>query len=191
MLNELKTFGRSEDYFEIKRIGDFKNSVREGFSHIDTVAIDYDTTTRKLCSEQKQYTFKSCDALDIVVSKNKINFIEFKQLIDYENLEEFIAEDLKLPQKIKDSHHVLRDIIQKRRFIHRDKMTKYNSCEKNVIISFTLTDGARRIASALRILTVMKIIEKQFSNNYIDGENFNEPVYIIMSEFDAKYSKYV
>lgn len=191
MLNELKTFGISEDYFEIKRIGDFENSTREGFSHINTVAIDYDTTTRKLCNEQKQFTFKSCDALDIVVSKNKINFIEFKQLINYPNLEEFITEDLKLPQKIKDSHHVLRDIIQKRKFIHKDKIPKYNSCEKNVIISFTLTDGARRVASLLRILTVKKIIEKQFSDNYIDGENFNEPVYIIMSEFDAKYSQYV
>jgi hypothetical protein len=63
MLNDLKAFGISEKYFEIKRIGDFTNSKKEGFSHIDIEAIDFDKTTEKLCGEHKQPPFKSCDAL--------------------------------------------------------------------------------------------------------------------------------
>jgi tyrosyl-tRNA synthetase len=191
VLNELKAFGISENYFEIKRIGDFENSKNEGFSHINTVAIDYDKTTRNLCGKHKQSPFKSCDALDIVDSKNKINFIEFKELRDNNNIEKWI-QHLELPQKIKDSHHVLRDIIKKDKFHHSGKMTKYNFCEKNAIISFDLTDDAtKKTAILLRIITVKKIIEKQFHNNYIQGENFNEPICIRMTEFDAEYLNYV
>jgi len=190
MLNDLKTFGISETYFEIKRIGDFTNSRKEGFSHIDVEAIDFDKTTEKLCGEHKQPPFKSCDALDIVDSKNKINFIEFKQLRDNGNMENWIK-DLELPQKIKDSNHVLIDIINKSKFVHKNKMKKYYSCEKNVIISFDLIDDARKkIAILFRISTIMKIIEKEFHNNYIEGENFNEPICIRMTEFDIAYLKY-
>jgi len=191
MLKDLMTFGITEKYFEIKRIGDFTNSKKEGFDHINTPAIDFDRTAKKLCAEQSQQTSKSCDALDIVVSKNKINFIEFKQLRDDANIEEFIAEDLELPLKIKDSREVLLDIIRKIKFIHKGKITNFNRCEKNVIIAFTLTDDAtKKMASVFRISTIMKIIEKQFCNNYIQGENFNEPICIIMTEFDTAYLKY-
>ena len=190
MLNDLKTFGISENYFEIKRIGDFVNSREQGFSHIDIEAINFDETTKILCTEQDQPAFKSCDALDIVDSKNKINFIEFKQFKDREDMETLI-EKYELPQKIKESNHVLIDIIKKRNFVHKNKMKKYYSYEKNVIISFNLTDNPRKkIAALFRISTIMKMIEKQFHNNYIEGENFNEPVCIRMVEFNTAYLKY-
>jgi hypothetical protein len=190
MLKDLKTFGISENYFDIKRIGDFADSIKEGFSHINTEAIDFDTTTQKLCGEQGQPPSKSCDALDIVYSKNKINLIEFKQLRDKGNIEEWI-QNLELPQKIKDSRDVLLNIIKKSKFNHKGKITKFNHCEKNVIISFDLTDDAtKKTAILLRILTVKAIIEKQFYNNYIQGENFNDPICISMTEFDTEYLKY-
>lgn len=191
MLNELKTFGISEDYFEIKRIGDFKNSAREGFSHINTVAIDFDTTAVKLCGEHQQAPCKSCDALDIIDSKNRLNLIEFKQLKDRRDIENWI-EGLELPQKIKDSRDVLLNIIRKSRFNHKNKIKKYYSCEKNVIISFDLTDDAtKRIAIFSRYLTVKSLIEAQFYKNYIQGENYNDPICIKMAEFDTEYSNYI
>lgn len=191
MLKGLKVFGISEGYFDLKRIGDFTNSKKEGFSHIDTEAIDYDTTAKKLGDEQNQSSFKSCDALDIVDSKNKINFIEFKRLRDTKDIENWI-QHLDLPQKIKDSHHILRDIIKKKGFVHKNtKMKTYNYCEKNTIISFDLTDDAtKRMASLLRTLVVVELIKKQFDNNYIYGENFNDPICIKMDDFDANYEKY-
>ena len=190
MLKDLTTFGIAEKYFEIKRIGDFKNSRNEGFSHINTEAIDFDTTTQKLCSEHRQPPCKSCDALDIVYSENKINFIEFKQLRDNANIEKWI-QDLELPQKIKDSRDVLLNIIRKGKFNHKNKIQKFISCEKNVIISFDLTDDAtKKMAILFRYSTVKAIIEKQFYNNYIQGENFNDPICIKIAEFDTKYLKY-
>ena len=190
MLKDLTTFGIAEKYFEIKRIGDFKNSGNEGFSHINTEAIDFDTTTQKLCSEHRQPPCKSCDALDIVYSENKINFIEFKQLRDNANIEKWI-QDLELPQKIKDSREVLLNIIRKGKFGHKNKIQKFISCVKNVIISFDLTDDAtKKMAILFRYSTVKAIIEKQFYNNYIQGENFNDPICIKMAEFDIEYLKY-
>lgn len=190
MLKDLTAFGISQKYFEIKRIGDFTDSKKEGFSHINTMAIDFDTTTKILCGQHKQPPCKSCDALDIVDSKNKINLIEFKQLRDNGNIENFI-QDLELPQKIKDSRDVLLNIIRKGRFKHKNKIKKFNDCEKNVIISFDLTDDAtKRMAILFRYATVKGMIESQFDNNYIQGENFNEPICIRMNEFNAKYIKY-
>jgi len=190
MLKDLLTFGITEKYFEIKRIGDFTDSKKEGFSHINTTAIDFDNTTIKLCSEQRQPPSKSCDALDIVYSKNKINLIEFKQLRDNKNIEKWIRE-LKLPRKIKDSRDVLLNIIKKGKFNHKDKIEKFYSCEKNVIISFNLTDDAtKKLAILFRYPTVEAIIVKQFCNNYIQGEKFNEPICIRMTDFDTAYLKY-
>lgn len=189
MLRDLKVFGITEKYFELKRIGDFRDSKKEGFSHINTKAIDFDETTKKLCSDHGQPPCKSCDALDIVESKNKINLIEFKQLTDKVDINTWI-QDLELPRKIKDSRGVLYDIIRKGKFNHKDKINKFYSCEKNLIISFNLSDGKKKLATLFRYSTVEAIIEKQFCNNYIQGENFNEPVCIRMTEFDTSYLKY-
>ncbi len=190
MLRDLKAFGIAENYFEINRIGNFSKAVREGYSHINTVAIDFDKTKGKICTEQGQHHCKSCDALDLIHSKNRINFIEFKELIDNSNIDNFIN-NLELPQKIKDSREVLLNIIRKDGFIHPSKISKFNRCEKNVIISFNLIDGAtKRIAIFLRWFTVKAKIEKQFNNNYIEGENFNPPVCIKTNEFDTAYLKY-
>ena len=190
MLKDLLTFGITEKYFEIKRIGDFTDSKKEGFGHINTTAIDFDNTTKKLCGEQRQPPSKSCDALDIVYSKNKINLIEFKQLRDNKNIEKWIRE-LKLPRKIKDSRDILLNIIKKGKFNHKDKIEKFYSCEKNVIISFDLTDDAtKKLAILFRYPTVEAIIVKQFCNNYIQGEKFNEPICIRMTDFDTAYLKY-
>ena len=190
MLNQLKSFGQTEGYFEIKRIGDFNDAQKEGFSHINTIAIDFDETTKKLCGEHRQPPCMSCDALDIIDSKNKINFIEFKQLEDNATIENWI-EQKDLPQKVKDSRGVIINIIRKGRFDCRDKVKMFNSCEKNVIISFNLIDNAKkRIAILGRYLTIKAIIEKQFYDNYIQGENFNDPICIKMDNFDSKYPNY-
>jgi len=190
MLKELLRFGLANKYFEIKRIGDFTNSKNEGISHINTKAIDFDETTKNLCDEQGQELCKSCDALDIVDLKNKINLIEFKQLIDNKDIEKWIH-NLELPQKIKDSRGVLLNIIRKDTFNHGGKVKKFYSCEKNVIIAFDLTDHTKkRMAILFRYPIVEAIIEKQFDENYIQGENFNDPICIRMDNFDTEYSKY-
>jgi len=190
MLNKLKSFGVNEGYFEIKRIGSFDNAAHEGISHINTKAIDFDKTTQTFCCEHEQQSYKSCDALDIIVSKNKVNFIEFKVLKDNATIEDWI-EKLNLPQKIKDSREVVLSIVRKAKFRYKDKIKKFNSYEKNVIISFDLIDDARmKIAILSRSLTVREIIIKQFDENYIQGENFNDPVCIRMEKFDDEYSKY-
>jgi len=190
MLNELKSFGQTEGYFEIKRIGDFDNAQKEGFSHINVVAIDFDKTKTKVCNELNLNCYKSCDALDIIDTKDKINFIEFKELEDRTNIEDWI-ENLDFPQKIKDSREILFNIIRKRNFVHKDKKTKFISCEKNVIISFSLSSTAsNRLVSLLRWTTIKAKIEGQFNDNYIQGEKFNEPVCIRMNDFNLKYSTY-
>jgi len=191
VLKDLTDFGIAQKYFEIKRIKDFPNSKKEGIDHIETKAIDFDTTAEKLCREQGQHQFKSCDALDIIYSKNRINFIEFKQLDYKEDAEEWIQQ-WELSRKIKESRDVLINIIRKKNFQHPAKMNKFYSCEKNIIISFSLTDNPRyNLAYLLMYARAEEIIKKQFYNKSIQDENFNEPICINMYEFDAKYPEYV
>lgn len=191
LLKDLIDFGIAKKYFEIKRIKDFPNSKKEGIDHIETKAIDFDTTTEKLCHEQMQHQFKSCDALDIVHTKDKINFIEFKQLDYKDDAEEWIQE-LELSRKIKESRDVLINIIRKKNFQYSGKMDNFYSCEKNIIISFSLTDDSRyNLAYLLMYAKTEEIIKKQFHNKSILGENFNEPICINMHKFDEKYPEYV
>jgi len=75
---------------------------------------------------------------------------------------------LDLPQKIKDSRDILLNIIRKSKFVFKDKVKRFNTCEKNVIISFDLIDDkTQKMAILLRYLTIKAEIEKQFYNNYI------------------------
>lgn len=190
MLNQLKSFGQNQGYFETKRIGDFDNAQTEGFFHINTIAIDFDKTKIKVCNELNLNCCKSCDALDIIDTKNKINFIEFKELEDRANIEDWIG-NLDLPQKIKDSRDILFNIVRNRDFVHRDKKPQFISCEKDVIISFNLSsNAANRLVTMMRWTTVKAIIEKQFYDNYIQGEKFNEPICIRMNDFDNNYPNY-
>ena len=190
MLKKLRDFGVSENYFEIKRIGDFDNSENEGFDHIDTVAIDFDITAQKFSHEHGQDSFKSCDALDIIHSNDKINLIEFKQIETTEDVVDWI-DGLKLPRKIKDSRDVLLGIIRKNRFRYAKKVDLFNSYEKNVIISIELRGTYQtKMLFFFEYLKLKAIIEKQFNENYIQGENFNDPVCIQMSIFDTEYQKY-
>jgi hypothetical protein len=190
MLNQLKSFGQTQGYFEIKRIGDFNHAQREGFSHINSVAIDFDKTKIKICNALDLNCCMSCDALDIIDSKNKINFIEFKELEDRANIMRWIKK-LDLPQKIKDSRDILLNIIRNKNFVHKNKKIKFLSCEKNVIISFNLSSTAsNRLVTLMRWTTVKEIIIKQFCGNYIQGEKFNEPICIRMDDFDSKYPRY-
>lgn len=190
MLQQLKEFGIKEGYFEIRRIGDFERAAQEGFSHIDTAAIDFDKTKDKVCDELWLNALRSCDALDIIGNKNKINFIEFKQLEDRNNIEDWINK-LELPQKIKDSRDVLLNVVRNRKFVFRNKVRLLNSSVKQVIISFELAARAKeKLATLMRWTTVKAGIEKQFCQNYIQGENFKDPVCIRMKEFDRKYQQY-
>lgn len=187
MLNKLKSFGQTEGYFEIKKIGDFKNSKKEGFENITTKAIDFDNTKEVLQKELKLQCFKSCDALDIINTKNKINFIEFKQIDDKRKLDEFIKK-LELPRKIKDSREVILNIIRKQKFIYKNKIGCFNKSTKNFIVCFKLIENkTETIAFYTRFLTVKSKIEAELNKNYIQGENFNEPIYMLIKDFDKKY----
>jgi len=191
MLTSLKQFGIDKNYFEIKKIGDFSNASKEGFDHIKTEAIDFDKTKEKVCNELKQEGYKSCDALDIIDSKNRINFIEFKQLENRENIIDWI-ENLDLPLKIKDSRDILYNIVRSRDFVYRDKKKKILSCEKNIIISFSLSNknSIIKFVSLLRLAYVEEKIISHIKQNYIEGEQFNAPICMKIEDFDKKYLQY-
>lgn len=190
MLKKLKAFGKKEGYFEIKRIGEFPNASSEGYKHIKTEAINFDAATEGFCRKHDLESVKSCDALDIIDDKNKINFIEFKQLPDDETLTKTI-EGFLLPRKIKDSQCVLLNIIRKKDFNFEDKVDEYYKCEKNVIISFhLLSDPRKNFIIGLKYIEIESIIEKQLENNYIEEDNFKWPVFILMTKFDFDYLKY-
>ena len=190
MLDKLKLFGQNEGYFHIKRIRDFDDAKRDGLTNINTEAIEFDKTAIKLCQEQGQQICKSCDALDIVETetKNKINLIEFKQLEYDEKIKDYI-DSLELPQKIKDSREILLNIIRKEKFQHPEKINTFKLCEKNVIISYALTDDSiGRLITKRRHDIVKEKLLTSFKENYIQGENFNEPVAIKLEKFDEEYS---
>lgn len=189
MLNNLTIFGVNNAYFKIKRIGDFDNSTSQGISHINTQAIEFDKTKQKICDELKHTYCKSCDALDIIHTKNQLNFIEFKQ-IDDSNLQDYIQK-LDLPQKLKDSHFILLNIIRKNQFKHDKKISLFKACKKNCIIVYGLnTNSTLKIGIYLRHLTVKSIIQQQFKDSHISGENFEDPIFMQLSNFDLKYQQY-
>ena len=188
MLATLLTFGKTNGYFDIKRIGDFDNAVSEGFSHINTQAIHFDKTKEKICKECKQESIKSCDALHIIPNKNRINFIEFKQIIDNSNLIRWTT-GLNLAQKIKDSKEVLLLILRNPQIVHSDKVNKFNNLEKNVIISFdVLTSSKNKIYVYIKYFQVKQLIIKELKN-IIPVENFNNPECIKTNEFDIEYPR--
>lgn len=191
IITTFKQYGIDNNYFEIKPIKNFNNAINEGINHINIQAIEFDKTKDRVCSEFHQHCLMSCDALDILDSKNKINFIEFKGLNNEEDTREFIK-GLKLPKKFKDSRDVLLLILRKNNFIYRDKIEHYNNIEKNIIIAFDLNINSRlKIAFSIKFLAIHSLIKKQFVDNMIEGENYNEPVCIKKSNFNTLYLKYI
>lgn len=190
ILTQFKTYGVTNGYFDIRRIGDFEKSVEESFDHINTNAIDFDKTKDKVCRDLGQECYKSCDALDIIESKNRINFIEFKNLIDTTDIENWIG-NLDLPRKIRDSRDILLHILRDIRFCYSRKRQIYTNIEKNVIISVDLVDSATRNFVILQRLNIVReIIKSQFIDNYVQGEKYNDPICIKKQDFDAEYTKY-
>lgn len=190
MLNELQIFGIAQEYFELKKIGDFDNAAAEGFSSVQTNAIQFDKTKERICRLHKIEGMKSCDALDLIIANDRINFIEFKQIGDG-NLPDWISDDMELPRKIKDSRDILLTIIRDIRFIHTGKMTKFYQCEKNFIIAFELrVKGVNEIAFHMKWLQIAETIRKVIEKNSIQGEKFNDPAFVHISNFDTEYAKY-
>ena len=194
MLDKFKKYGQRAGYFRIKRIGDFKGSEKEGFAHINTKAIDFDETTKTLCQEQGQNAIKSCDAVDIMVSENRINLIEFKQF-DREEVRKDYIRRLELPQKVKDSMSTLLNILRKKEMIHRDKVKTFGSCEKNAIISFNLPrDPEEKLSLLFRTETITQktatemMIEAEFEEDRI--LELKNVQCIRMEDFDEVYSKF-
>ena len=208
MLDKFKKYGQSAKYFKIKRIGAFERSEDQGFAHVNTEAIDFDTTTEFFFEKQKYQTKpKSCDAVDIIGSKNRINLIEFKQLDRKETREDYIN-TLELPQKVRDSIFTLCGILRKLKNISKDEIETFYSCEKNAVISFKFPkDSAEQLAllfrtETIRQKTVTDLIQAEFEENKITDSiqaEFEENTIkaelknvkcIRMEDFDDLYSKF-
>ena len=99
MLKELKSFGVRKKYFEIGPVCEFRKA-DGGTVHIKTEAIDFDETKRVWCAEKKKKESESCDALDIVHSKNRVNFIEFKPL-----------KKIRMGERLRKAHEQLRSSL--------------------------------------------------------------------------------
>jgi hypothetical protein len=193
MLNSLVKIGKDKNYFIYKRIGDFDNALQEGYHHINTHAIQFDKTKEKIASDFGQNCLKSCDALDILPRKDRINFIEFKQIKDNNQVREWIQEELSLPQKIKDSHEILLIILRQSFFSgFPNRIKNFQKVEKNFIISLDLlTNHKNQTLIYLKLLKIKSLINKEFKNNFIQGESFNKPKYIKMNEFDLVYPSFI
>jgi len=191
MLNDFLTFGINNNYFEVKRIGNFSLAGIEGYSHINTSAIEFDKAKTNICNSLNLEQCKSCDALDILPAKNRLNFIEFKIFQDRRQLKEWIKNKSKFPKKIKDSYFILRALLQNRLFIHKGKADKFKRANKNFIISFDLkSNPLNTIAFSLTWFQVEALIQKELQTDYFIGENFNTPVCIQIRYFDSKYLSY-
>lgn len=192
MINDLLNFGIANNYFMIQRIGNFDNAPLEGYSHVNRQAIEFDKTQKEISRILGLQCLKSCDALDIIVVKPVINFIEFKQIISNSQIQKWISDDMDLPQKIKDSREILLSILRNSRFNqHKDRINRFNQINKNFIIAFDLiNDHKQKILIYSKWLQIQALIQKELQNNYIQGENFNAPVCVMMANFDTDYLPY-
>ena len=121
----------------------------------------------------------------MISHKKKLNFIEFKQNIHRDSLEE-------LPEKIEESLEVLKMILNKKDLKIKDKRKKFNSCEKNFIISFNASSNYEEDFAMMTDWSyVESLIIEKFKEKSLSTENLNDPVCIELNdEFDKNYEKY-
>jgi hypothetical protein len=188
MISKFYNYGITNNYFEERKISQFHNAQREGLSSIQTIAIEFDKTAKKIARENRWNPCKSCDALKFLLTNNRFDLLEFKQvkIRNESDLKELI-EKFDLNTKIKDSFFLLKCIRQKINLSNQEK-TDYNLIEKNVFFYMDPIEDSRL---SLSFAFFWKTVDETI-NTLLEGienieSNFNKPELKKLSELDNHY----
>ncbi len=174
-LQRLLEFGYDSNYFHLKSIGTVDKSCCPDAT---TQVIDFDETKDKICSEAKLQPYKSCDALKILPSLKRIDFIEFKGLKQFaHHVDSKIPTSLQkqkivqqiekfdLETKLHDSYIILYFVLTKNSSLKKTDKRFYRLVEKNYIILVDTAveeQGIQNLALTLEFLSeTSSPIEKQ------------------------------
>ena len=166
VLKVLLDCGLKKGYFQIKHISKIEEKSWKALKPlVETLklnAIDFDETKEIWCKERKCDHLKSCDALIISPKKQRIDFIEFKNInIDKPKPKENTAigkiNNYKIEDKINHSIHILHDIsnitcnlISNTKHNHRYyKIPIY----VGVVMNINFNDGLHGLSDALNFLS--------------------------------------
>ena len=176
MLDKLKKCGECKGYFESKGIRDFKDAKGE-LDEITTEAIEFDKTAIEVYRDRRgSIRPPSVDALDIVCSKNKVIFIEFKGLPD-ELFKQGLPDELL--KKVEGSVKTLKIIME--------ECETSLDFEKKFVLSCFL-----RYAPKVRELKesfISNILKKKIER-ILKPFNFEKPKFIGIKDFDEEYKKF-
>ena len=202
LLEELQELWRRKkySYLKKKRICDFGKPEGEGLAHIKTKAIDFDPATKKIhehCTKSNCFCLgkgkgvSSCDALDIVITDNKMNLIEFtglsgkqdKKKKNRKNPKQDLkheSKSKKLKKKFEDSLKTIHKLVNGFRPESMDELENY---EKQLIISLKLHE--------IPVKKQLLYLESTIIKN-IELEGFNDKVKILKTDnFDQGYANLV
>ena len=188
-LQALENFGLDKGYFEIKKISEFKDSKKEGISELQTKAIEFDKTKKKVFLKGN---YKSCDALIFCKNKKeKIIFIEFKQITikTKDDIEEFFKNN-NLIQKAEHSREILSHICKNNSFKFKKKHNFFDETKKIFIFSPKLINDepVKKFISFSR----SNILKEKFDQIVKKSKHlFNKPLFIKVEEFDEKLAEMV
>lgn len=142
-LERVLQYGFEGNYFEEMEIGKIDKSCCK---QSVILAIDFDKTKEIVCKDAKQTSYKSCDALKILIDNERIDFIEFKGLNDYLKRDfnpekdyskqiQNKVEKFNLFEKIEDSLNVLNLLLRSPKFsLTKNEKKIFREIEKNFII---------------------------------------------------------
>ncbi len=148
ILTNLLKFGIEKEYFVTFKMGKIDKTCCKQ-SEIEV--IDFDRTKEKIVAEFGYATIKSCDALKILPSLKRIDFIEMKGSLEFlkrnrDNSNEKVQKQVSkfdFEGKIKDSLHILDCIINKTNYLTGKERQQYSNIKKYyfIITDINLTEN--------------------------------------------------
>ena len=201
MLDKLKKCGENKCYFKSKRIRDFDNAKGEGIGKINTKAIEFDKTKDKIHEEvrkgKKAWVIEfdktkdkihkggdkpaSVDALDIVCSKNKIIFIEFKGLCpEKEDFKEGLLNNLL--KKVEGSIMTLKTIMKDCGVCETS-----SDFEKDFVLSYYFLEEILEDSEKIKLVELL--ILPGFRDEILN-KSFKKFEPIRIKDFDEEYKKF-
>ena len=166
VLKVLLDCGLKKGYFQIKHISKIEEKSWKALKPlVETLklnAIDFDETKEIWCKERKCDHLKSCDALIISPKKQRIDFIEFKNIdTDKPKPKENTAigkiNNYKIEDKIHDSIHILNDIsiVICKLMSNKKRRHRYYKIPiyVGVVMNINFNDGLHGLSDALNFLS--------------------------------------
>ncbi len=208
-LKQLKEEGEAKGYFQILPLKDLDKSC---CSSAETMVIDFDALKEKITKEKNLHSLKSCDALKIIPSHNRIDFIEMKgvreMVMRWGNSSSDTVLDKKVEKKVKrynfigkieDSLTILKILTTTREITFNDKTRlHYLNTQKNFVI---LTDiepeenwvryislGFEAIAVRIQWQVEMQFMAELDSIPTNLAPNFQPPILKNCREIDQYYA---